>query len=105
MEFLSKEILENFQTRKTKVQKTQFINFLVSELDKNGIHANFEESGSLIKSCNIVVGDVSKAKVIFTAHYDTAPKLPFPNFITPKNLLFYIFYQILILLPLFFCVS
>ena len=101
MEFLSKTILENFQTRKTKVQKAQFIKFLVSELDKNGINANIEESGSLIKSRNIVVGNVSKAKVIFTAHYDTAPKLPFPNFITPKNLLFYIFYQILILLPLF----
>ena len=102
MEFLSKTILENFQTRKTKVQKAQFIKFLVSELDKNGIKANIEESGSLIKSRNIVVGNVSKAKVIFTAHYDTAPKLPFPNFITPKNLLFYLLYQILVLLPFFF---
>lgn len=101
MEILSKEIFDNFQIRKTKVQKAEFSDFLVSELDKRGIKSQIEESGSLIKNRNIIVGDISKAKVIFTAHYDTAPKLPFPNFITPKNLLLYIFYQILILLPLF----
>lgn len=101
MKNISKKILDDFQTRKTKAQKNNFINFLISELEKNEIYAKIDESGSIIKSRNIVIGDISKANVIFTAHYDTAPKLPFPNFITPKNLLFYIFYQILILLPLF----
>lgn len=101
MELLSKKILDDFQTRKTKAQKSNFTSFLISELEKNEIYAKIDESGSIIKSRNIVIGDISKANVIFTAHYDTAPKLPFPNFITPKNLLFYIFYQILILLPLF----
>ena len=101
MELLSKKILDDFQTRKTKAQKSNFTSFLISELEKNEIYAKSDESGSIIKSRNIVIGDISKANVIFTAHYDTAPKLPFPNFITPKNLLFYIFYQILILLPLF----
>lgn len=101
MKFISKEILDNFQTRKTKIQKKKFADFLMSELGKNEIKVRIEESGSLIKSRNIIVGDISKANVIFTAHYDTAPKLPFPNFITPKNLLFYILYQFVILLPLF----
>ena len=101
MELLSKKILDDFQTRKTKAQKSNFTSFLISELEKNEIYAKIDESGSIIKSRNIVIGDISKANVIFTAHYDTAPKLPFLNFITPKNLLFYIFYQILILLPLF----
>lgn len=101
MELLSKKILDDFQTRKTKAQKSNFTSFLISELEKNEIYAKIDERGSIIKSRNIVIGDISKANVIFTAHYDTAPKLPFPNFITPKNLLFYIFYQILILLPLF----
>lgn len=101
MELLSKKILDDFQTRKTKARKSNFTSFLISELEKNEIYAKIDESGSIIKSRNIVIGDISKANVIFTAHYDTAPKLPFPNFITPKNLLFYIFYQILILLPLF----
>lgn len=100
MELLSKKILDDFQTRKTKAQKSNFTSFLISELEKNEIYAKIDESGSIIKSRNIVIGDISKANVIFTAHYDTASKLPFPNFITPKNLLFYIFYQILILLPL-----
>lgn len=101
MKNLSKKILDDFQMRKTKAQKNDFVNFLISALSDNGINAKAEECGSLIKSRNIVVGDISKANVIFTAHYDTAPKLPFPNFITPKNMLFYIVYQLIILLPLF----
>jgi hypothetical protein len=55
------------------------------------------ERGSL-GSRNVVIGDVSKAKVVYTAHYDTCPALPFPNFITPKNFLIYFLYQIFITL-------
>lgn len=101
MKELSKEILENFQTRKKRIQKDNFIGFIVSELEKNRIKAKIEEDRSIIKSRNIVVGDISKANVVFTAHYDTAPKLPFSNFITPKNPLIYILYQILLVLPVF----
>jgi hypothetical protein len=55
------------------------------------------ENGSLGVR-NVVIGDVSKAKVVYTAHYDTCPALPFPNFITPKNFLIYFLYQIFITL-------
>ena len=37
--------------------------------------------------------------MIFTAHYDTCARLPFPNFITPKNFLIYLLYNLLIALP------
>lgn len=32
--------------------------------------------------------------MIYTAHYDTCATLPFPNFITPKNFIIYILFQI-----------
>ncbi len=101
MKEISKKIIENFQTRKRKNQKSDFTDFLISELAENGIKVRVEEGGSLIKSRNIIVGNVSSASVIFTAHYDTAPKFPFPNFITPKNLPLYILYQLLLVFPLF----
>ena len=46
----------------------------------------------------MVAGDADTAKVIFSAHYDTCAVLPIPNFITPRNLFFYICYQMLFLL-------
>ena len=45
---------------------------------------------------NIVVGDPSRAKVVYTAHYDTCPVLPFPNFITPKSIPIYLLYNLAI---------
>ena len=48
-----------------------------------------------------MLGDPESADVVFTAHYDTCARLPFPNFITPKNLIVYLLYQLLILLPFF----
>jgi len=44
---------------------------------------------------NVVAGDPDTAKVIFSAHYDTCAVLPIPNFITPRNMVFYICYQLL----------
>jgi hypothetical protein len=38
--------------------------------------------------------------VIYTAHYDTCPVLPFPNFITPKNFGIYLLYQLLVTVAL-----
>ncbi len=88
MEHLSKQILADYQVRKTTKQKTQFIEFLSNELSKSGIRLTIEQGG-LVNSRNLIVGDVEKAKVLYTAHYDTAPRLPFPNFITPQNMLVY----------------
>ncbi len=93
---LSREILRDWQVRKTKEQKTRFIAFLQSRLP--GLRV---EEGGRPRCRNLILGDPESADVVFTAHYDTCARLPFPNFITPKNLVVYLLYQLLILLPFF----
>ena len=94
---LSKRILEEFQIRKSKKQKENFWVFLMEELRAMGYEVNIEGKSSK----NIVVGDPEKAKVIYTAHYDTCAVLPFPNFITPRNFFWYLVYQLMICVPVF----
>ena len=94
MRDISWEILEKYQVRKTRKQKTEFINFIKERIPE----ARVEE---VIRSRNIVVGDVEKAKVVLGAHYDTCARLPFPNFLTPKNLFFYLLYSILLCAGMF----
>ena len=91
MQALSKKILETYQVRKTKKQKTAFIDMLTAELEADGHQVNVERSG-LFRSRNIVVGDLENCEVVLGAHYDTAPVLPFPNFLAPKNLLVYLLF-------------
>lgn len=92
---LAQEILQNYQVRKTKAQKTAFIELMQSRFPGLCV-----ETGGLFKSRNLVLGDIKTAKVVFTAHYDTCAVLPFPNFITPKNPLLYLLYNLLICIPL-----
>lgn len=89
MTSLSREILDNWQIRKSKAQKTAFIELIKSHIPE----AKLEEKGS---TRNIVIGDVDSAGVVYTAHYDTCALMPLPNFITPKNLFFYIIYQLIL---------
>ncbi len=95
---VSQRVFDEFQVRKTKKQKAAFREYLCQELEKTGYAPKVEKSGS---SHNVVVGDPEKAKLIYTAHYDTCAVLPFPNFITPRNLLIYLLYQFLIVIPIF----
>ena len=85
-------LLPQYEIRKTKAQKTAFIEMLRGVY---GERLRVEEEKKGMKSRNIVLGDPDKAKVICTAHYDTCAVLPFPNFITPKNFLVYLLYQAL----------
>ncbi|MGN1409183.1 MAG: M28 family metallopeptidase [Eubacteriales bacterium] len=86
------------EIRKNRRQKNEFISMLQAHF---GERMRVEESGKIIKSRNIVIGDPDSAEIIFTAHYDTCARLPFPNFITPLNLPFYIVYQLLITVLMF----
>lgn len=94
----SQTVLENYQVRKSKQQKEAFRTWLCRELERAG-YAPKIEKGFAAK--NVVAGDPETAKVIFSAHYDTCAVLPVPNFITPRNALFYVLYQLCIILPLF----
>lgn len=89
MTSLSREILADWQVRKSKKQKTAFIELIQSHIPE----ARVEAKGS---TRNIVIGGVDSAGVVYTAHYDTCAVMPLPNFITPKNILFYIIYQLII---------
>ena len=94
------QIMERFQVRKSKKQKAAFRDWLCGELEAAG-YAPRVEKGFAAK--NVVAGDPETAKVIFSAHYDTCAVLPIPNCITPRNLFFYVCYQLLFAL-LFFAV-
>lgn len=91
---LSKEILQFWQVRKTKAQKTAFIDMMRQRFPEMQV-----QSTGFPNSRNLILGDLGSARVVYTAHYDTCARLPFPNFITPKNIWLYLGYQILIVLP------
>lgn len=93
---LSQKIFDSYQVRRTKKQKLAFI-----ELLKNYFPDLKIEEGGFLHNRNIVIGDVDNAEIIIGAHYDTCAVLPFPNFITPKNIFIYILYSILICIPFF----
>ncbi len=95
---VSKFVFDNFHIRKTKKQKDGFIDYICKFAEEHGYAAKVEKGSCGAK--NIVIGNPDSAKAVYTAHYDTCPRLPFPNFITPKNLFYYLAYQILITLLL-----
>ncbi|MBQ2277017.1 MAG: M28 family peptidase [Clostridia bacterium] len=87
------DLLQNYQIRKTDAQKTAFIAHL-AEIYGDRMHV--EESGKIQKNRNIVIGNPDTASVVYGAHYDTCARLPFPNFITPKNFVIFLLYQIFV---------
>lgn len=95
MNEISAEIFEKYQTRKTKKQKTRFIEFLKTHFPELKI-----EKGGFGGNRNIVIGDVESAKAVLTAHYDTCALLPIPNFIMPKRPVISFCYGIVIALPI-----
>ncbi|MBD5119046.1 MAG: M28 family peptidase [Clostridiales bacterium] len=98
----SNKIMAEMQVRKSRKQKENFRAWLCGELEAAG-YAPTVEKGFAAR--NVVVGDPDKAQVLLTAHYDTQPVLPIPNFITPRNLFFFVLYQIAIVLPLFIVIA
>ena len=97
---LSEDILRNYQIRKTKQQKSAFIDLLLRNFPELKVQ-NCNHS----RSKNLILGDVSNAEILLSAHYDTCSVLPFPNFITPKNILLYAGYILLILIPIFVIIT
>lgn len=88
----TKIIFANHEIRKSRLQKTYFIEWVTEYAQAKGYAVNVEKGS--FKSRNIVIGDVDSAKVIFTAHYDTCAVMPLPNFITPKSVACYLLYQL-----------
>ena len=95
MTSISKEILEKYQVRKTKKQKTAFIEFMRAHFPNIRI-----QTDGLGYSRNIVIGDPKTAKVVFGAHYDTCAVMPIPNFIMPKSVLISVLYAFVLIIPM-----
>lgn len=91
---VTKTILSDYQIRKTERQKGAFIRYIVPILQENGWTLRLEKGSFGVR--NLIIGDPDTAKVIYTAHYDTCARLPFPNLITPQSPALYILYQIAI---------
>lgn len=90
-------IFQHFQIRKTKKQKTAFIEYVKFLANNMGYSCKVEKN-VFFGTRNIVVGDIDTAKVVYTAHYDTCARVPFPNFITPKSMTIYMLYQFAIVI-------
>ena len=96
---LSQMILEHYQIRKTKKQKTAFIELM------RAYHPELiVQEGGFLKSRNIIIGNPKKADVILTAHYDTCSVLPVANFITPQRPLLTVLYSLVLVIPIFLLV-
>lgn len=80
-EFLS-VLLEKYQVRRSKKQKDDFVTYAQAVAHSAGYPFREEINK---KSRNLIAGDVEKAKVIFTAHYDTCAEMPLPNLIYPES--------------------
>ena len=93
------DILQQFPIRKTKAQKSRFREAIQVYAAELGYPCNIEQGG---RGCrNIIIGYPESAKYLITAHYDTPASIGLPNIITPKNLLFYLLWQIFIVGLLF----
>ncbi|MBQ7344985.1 MAG: M28 family peptidase [Oscillospiraceae bacterium] len=93
------DVLSHFPVRKSAKQKKAFREAVESYANDLGYRVTIE-SGSL-GSRNVVIGDPNPARYLVTAHYDTCARLPFPNLITPCNLVTFILYQILTVAVMF----
>ncbi len=99
MDGIINDIFREYQVRKSKAQKTDFIEYTTRKATEEGYSVKVEKD--TFGARNIVVGDPDSAKIIFAAHYDTCARLPFPNFLTPKNFGIYLLYNIAIVIGFF----
>ena len=96
-------IYNHYPIRKTNDEKEKFRNYILDELKDTDYVGYVDE---IKKHHNIVIGDISSSKVIFTAHYDTPASSLIPNLMIPRNigiwkLSHYTFPLILMLISLF----
>lgn len=84
MHEITRLILDKYQARMTKKQKTAFRSMLTKTLAEKGVDV-VHETGGTTRPTNMIVGDLSRAEYIFTAHYDTQPELPIPLIMAPMG--------------------
>lgn len=94
----SKTLLDKYQVRKSTQQKEVFADWLSSHLkdyDYDVKRDNYSKNGT-----NLIIGDVDKADVILTAHYDTQANFYFPIFMGFSNWISFFLSQLWTLIPM-----
>ena len=93
---------ERFPVRKTKAQRQVFRDWLTTELKTLGYNPR-EETNGFLKARNILVGNPDKTGALFTVRTDTPARWILPDLWFPRNLVMWLFWQllhlILLLLP------
>lgn len=93
------DVLTAFPVRKSKKQKQAFRDAVQSYASVQGYESRVEKGSFGCR--NLVIGNPEQAKYVVTAHYDTCARLPFPNLITPCNLLAFVVYQLFVVAAVF----
>ena len=88
------DVLKLFSIRKSKQQKEAFADAVIEYAQEQGYTACVEEKKKDVR--NIVIGDLSSAKYMITAHYDTPASIGLPNFIVPNNPVLFVGIQLLL---------
>ncbi len=89
---LLSEVNTRFPVRNSREQKAAFRAYALSEAKAYGIgYAAEEDCGG---HTNLIFGDPGKARIIFTAHYDTPRRMLLPNFMLVTNGFLYWAYNI-----------
>ena len=68
----------NYPIRRSKEEKESFRKYVLEEANKLGLESSVE---TIKEHNNVIIGNHEKAKVIFTAHYDTPARAIIPNLI------------------------
>ena len=76
-------INNTYPIRRTEQEKEEFRDYVKTTCKRLGCKVHVETLKN--KHNNIVIGDINKAKVVLTAHYDTPATSLVPNLMLPRN--------------------
>ncbi|MBC8570394.1 M28 family metallopeptidase [Zongyangia hominis] len=77
-EGLAKTIGSTYGVRNSRRQKDTFLKWAQQMLAQEGIATTISVDPCLVRNRNLVIGDLSQAKTVVTAHYDTPKTIFFP---------------------------
>ena len=94
-----KELLDNYQVRRSFKQKQIFTEWMRKHADEYDYKLD-EQHYKKGRGRNLIVGNPKTAKIILTAHYDTPPNALFPISTIVGSIPMYILGQVFIFLPI-----
>ena len=75
------EVNARLPIRRSKREKAAFIDYVCGEIGESRVKCEIIDK----KHRNVIIGSISEAEVVFTAHYDTPPVSVVPNLMMPAN--------------------